>query len=41
VSGVRATAPVRREAAEGEQPLEHFSIGARVVTAGAAKAGAR
>jgi hypothetical protein len=30
VIGVRATAPVRRESIEGEDPLEHFSIGALV-----------
>jgi hypothetical protein len=41
VSGVRATAPVRREAAEGEQPVEHFAIGARVGSGGTPKAGAR
>lgn len=41
VTGVRATAPVRREAAEGEQPLEHFSIGARISTGGTTKPGAR
>ncbi len=28
VTGVRATAPVRRDAIEGELPLEHFSLGA-------------
>jgi hypothetical protein len=28
VLAVRATAPVRREAVEGETPLEHFSLGA-------------
>lgn len=33
VASVRATAPVRREAVEGEEPLEHFSLGA--VLAGA------
>ena len=32
VSGVRATAPVRRESIEGEAPLEHFSIGAQIGT---------
>jgi hypothetical protein len=31
IAGVRATAPVRREAAEGEAPLEHFSLGAQLV----------
>jgi hypothetical protein len=31
VSGVRATAPVRREHIEGEVPLEHFAIGAQIV----------
>lgn len=41
VTGVRATAPVRREAAEGEQPLEHFSIGARISAGGTTKPGAR
>lgn len=31
VSGVVATAPVRRDAIEGEVPLEHFSLGAKIV----------
>jgi hypothetical protein len=30
VTGVRATAPVRRESPEGEAPLEHFAIGAQI-----------
>jgi hypothetical protein len=30
IAGVRATAPVRREAIEGETPLEHFSLGAQL-----------
>lgn len=30
VTGVRATAPVRRDAIEGEAPLEHFSLGAQI-----------
>lgn len=30
LDGVRATAPVRRDAIEGEVPLEHFSLGARL-----------
>ena len=30
IAGVRATAPVRREAIEGELPLEHFSLGAQL-----------
>lgn len=30
ISGVTATAPVRRDAIEGEVPLEHFSLGAKV-----------
>ena len=30
VTGVRATAPVRRDAIEGETPLEHFSLGAQI-----------
>lgn len=30
LEGVRATAPVRRDAIEGEVPLEHFSLGARL-----------
>lgn len=32
IGGVRATAPVRRESIEGETPLEHFSIGAQVIS---------
>lgn len=31
VTGVRATAPVRRESVEGQAPVEHFSLGAQVV----------
>lgn len=30
IVGVRASAPVRREAIEGEAPLEHFAVGAQV-----------
>lgn len=30
IAGVKATAPVRREAIEGEAPLEHFSLGAEL-----------
>lgn len=30
ITGVRATAPVRREAIEGEVPLEHFALGAQL-----------
>jgi alkylated DNA nucleotide flippase Atl1 len=30
VTGVRATAPVRRESIEGEAPLEHFAVGAQI-----------
>ena len=33
IAGVRATAPVRREAVEGETPLEHFSLGAQLLKA--------
>jgi hypothetical protein len=33
VSGVRATAPVRRESVEGQPPLEHFSLGAQITGA--------
>ena len=33
IAGVRATAPVRREAIEGELPLEHFAIGAQLFKA--------
>jgi len=31
VTAVRATAPVRREAIEGELPLEHFSLAAQLI----------
>ena len=31
VASVRATAPVRRDAIEGELPLEHFSLGAQLI----------
>lgn len=31
IAGIRATAPVRRDAIEGEAPLEHFSLGAELV----------
>ncbi|MBM4195439.1 MAG: PilN domain-containing protein [Gemmatimonadetes bacterium] len=37
IAGVRATAPVRRESIEGDLPLEHFSIGARLATTDAAR----
>ncbi len=30
VTGVRATAPVRRESVEGQEPVEHFSLGAQL-----------
>lgn len=30
VTGVRATAPVRRESVEGQAPVEHFSLGAQL-----------
>lgn len=33
LGGVRATAPVRREATEGAAPLEHFSLGAELAGA--------
>ena len=36
VASVRATAPVRREAVEGELPLEHFSLGAQLIGAATA-----
>jgi hypothetical protein len=36
LEGVRATAPVRREDAEGGDPLEHFSLGAKLARPGTA-----